>query len=69
MQTTTGSEWSMAGPKRRERHHSHDESVDKPAKLIEDEPVEIEEEIPAEENQPVERVEGNDRSDPPAFEE
>jgi hypothetical protein len=50
-------------------HHSYDESVDEPAKLIEQEPVEIEEEIPAEENDSVERVEENNKSDPPAFEE
>ena len=42
-----GRAWTPGGPKRRERHHSYDESVDEPAKLIEDEPVEIEEESPA----------------------
>ncbi len=69
MELTTGCEWVIVGPKRRQRHYSYDESVDEPAKLIEDEPVEIQEEIPAEENQPVESIEENNRSDPPAFEE
>jgi hypothetical protein len=69
MNTTTGSEWTMVAPKRRQSHHSYDESLDEPAKLIADEPVEIEEEIPAEENQPVERIEEDNKSDPPAFEE
>jgi hypothetical protein len=68
MQTAAGSAWTLGGPKRRERHHSY-EGVDEPAKLIEQEPVEIEEEIPAEENESVERVEENNKSDPPAFEE
>jgi len=56
-------------PKRRQRHYSYDESVDEPARLIADEPVEIEAEIPAEENQPEERSEQEDKSAPPVFEE
>lgn len=51
----------MLGPKRQPQRSSYDESVDEPATLIEDEPVEIEEERPAEENPPVERIE-NDTS-------
>jgi hypothetical protein len=69
MHAAAGRAWTLGGPKRRERHHSYDESVDEPAKLIEDEPVEIEEESPAKENESVERVEENNESDPPAFEE
>jgi len=56
-------------PKRRQRHYSYDESLDEPGKLIADEPVEIEREIPAEENEPVEGTEANDSTGPPAFEE
>jgi hypothetical protein len=56
-------------PKRRQRHYSYDESLDEPVKLIADEPVEIEREIPAEENEPVEGTEANDSTGPPAFEE
>jgi hypothetical protein len=59
----------MIGPKRRDRHYSYDESVDEPAKLIEDEPVDIEEEVPAEGNRPVERSEENDKPDLGAYEE
>ena len=69
MQTTTASDWTLVVPKRRKRHYSYDESVYEPAELIEDEPVEIEKEIPADENQPVEKVEENNKPDPPAFEE
>lgn len=58
----------MAIPRRRQKHHSYDESVDEPAKLIEDEPVDIEEATPLEENEPVESAdEKNDVG--PAYEE
>jgi hypothetical protein len=38
-------------PKKRQRHHSYDESVDEPAKLLEQEAVEIEEEIPLDDSE------------------
>jgi chaperonin GroEL len=44
-------------------------SLDEPAKLIADESVDVEEEAPAEENEPVEGTRENDRAEPPAFEE
>ncbi len=69
MEAAAGSEKSKIVPKRRKRHYSYDESVNEPAKLIEDEPMEIEQEIPAEENEPLERIEENNNSDTPAFEE
>lgn len=57
-------------PKRRRGHHSYDESLDEPAKLIADEPTEVEDEAPAEENEPVEGTDGNNSAArPPAFEE
>lgn len=56
-------------PKKRQRHHSYDESVDEPGKLIENEPVEVEAEVPSEENEPVERIEKEDEPEPPVFEE
>jgi hypothetical protein len=56
-------------PLKRQKHHSYDESVDEPAKLIEGEPVEVEAEVPAEENEPVERNEQDEQPGPPAFEE
>jgi hypothetical protein len=57
------------GPKQREKHHSYNETVDEPAKLIDTETVEIEKEAPAEDNEPVERIEEKNTSKPPAFEE
>lgn len=56
-------------PKRRQRHHSFDDSVDEPEKLIEDEPMEIEKEIPVEESEPVERIDDTNAAEPPTFEE
>ncbi len=54
---------------RRQRHYSYNEGLDEPAKLIADEPVEVEEEAPTEENEPVERIEVNNSVEPAAFEE
>lgn len=54
MKTAISGESSSIIPKRRQKHYSYDESVDEPATLIEDEPVEIEE---------------DNNSDTPAFEE
>jgi hypothetical protein len=59
----------MSGPKSRKQHHSFDESLDEPAKLIEGEATDVEEERPAEENEPVEQVERPDPSDSSTFEE
>lgn len=56
-------------PKRRNKHYSYDENVNESAKLIEDEPVEIQGEVPAEEKQPIESIETEDKSEPPIFEE
>lgn len=57
------------GPKRRAKHLSYDESLDEAAKLIEAEPVEIEAEVPAEENEPVEGTADDTEPPPAAFEE
>jgi hypothetical protein len=56
-------------PKKRKKHHSYDESVDEPASLLKDEPVEIEAETPAEENQPIENIEQDGDAVSAAFEE
>lgn len=65
MEPATDGQRKKIGPKKK----NYDESVDEPAKLIENEPVEVERETPAEENQPVEQVEDNNKSNAPAFEE
>jgi hypothetical protein len=56
------------GPRQPEKRHSHNENVDEPAKLIDDEAVDIEREVPSEGNESVERNKDDDVK-PPAFEE
>ncbi len=58
---------NRAAPRKRPKHHSYDESVDEPAKLLNEEAVEIEEEIPAEDTEAVEQIEPADSRAP--FEE
>ena len=67
--STAGEKTGGGLSKRRWRRHSHDGNVDEPAKLIEMESVEIEAEVPAEENEPVETIEQNDKPEAPAFED
>ncbi len=69
MHLTADGSHALSVPKRRQRHHSYDESVDEPPKLIADEVTDVEAERPAEENEPVERAERDDAPLPPAFEE
>jgi len=54
---------------KRKKHCSYNENVDEPAKLIQDEPVEIEREAPAEDNESVESGGDNGKPESPAFEE
>jgi hypothetical protein len=54
-------------PRKRPKHHSYDESVDEPAKLLEQEAVEIEEETPAEDTEAIETSEQEENA--AAFEE
>jgi hypothetical protein len=68
METPRDNMEADVGPKKRQRHHSYDESVDEPAKLLEQEAVEIEREIPSEDTPLIERIEPDDR-EAPVFEE
>ena len=57
------------GPKRR-RHHSFDESVNEPDKLIEAEPGDVQTAVPYDQNESVETVEEEKVPvDPPSFED
>ncbi|HTV32071.1 MAG TPA: hypothetical protein VME69_03080, partial [Methylocella sp.] len=60
---------AKAVPKKRQSHHSYDESVDEPARLIENEPADVEAEVPAEENEPVEQSEQENKPSSAVFEE
>jgi hypothetical protein len=68
MAKASGGKAARVVPKKRARHHSYDESVDEPAKLLEQEAVEIEKEIPSEDTPAIERLEPDDRQ-LPSFEE
>jgi hypothetical protein len=50
-------------------NYAYDESVDEPARLVEDEPLGIEAEVPAAENEPVEESEQEGRPPSPVFED
>lgn len=56
-------------PKKRDKHYSYDESVDEAPKLIDSEPVEIEAEVPSDENEPIEGINQEEKPLPPVFEE
>jgi hypothetical protein len=58
----------MALPPRNSRN-SHSDQADEAPGLIEKEEVEIERDLPSDDNQPVERAEPHDRPPPPAFED
>jgi hypothetical protein len=64
---TAHDEKVRAIPEKPQMHHSFDESVDESAGLIENEPVEIDAEVAAEQNEPVDENE-QDQADS-AFEE
>ena len=57
MQTPSTERKKVIGPRRCRRHYSYDESVDEPPTLIEDEPVEVEHETPADENPSEQQIE------------
>ncbi len=69
MRTVTPTRNASKIPKRRQKNYSYNESVDESAKLIEDEPMDIEKAVPAEENEPVEKIEKDSTPDTPAFEQ
>lgn len=69
MQITAPIDSGAPGPKQRQKHQSYNENVDEPAKLIDNEPVEIEREAMAEENESVERTDETGKPDAPLFEE
>jgi hypothetical protein len=53
----------------RNRRNSPSEQTDEAPGLIEEEQVDIEREIPADDNEGIERIEPRDADEPPAFEE
>jgi hypothetical protein len=57
------------GPKQPKKIYPYNESVDESAKLIEQEPTDIEGELPADANEPIQSVKDADEAEPPVFEE
>jgi hypothetical protein len=64
-----GGNTSEARSPPRNARNSHSEQVDEAPGLIESEQVEIEREIPADDNQAIELIEPRDVPEPPAFED
>jgi hypothetical protein len=58
----------VGSPPRKPRN-SHSEQTDEAPGLIEKEQVEVEREIPDDDNQPIERIEPRERPEPPMFED
>jgi hypothetical protein len=58
-----------AEPPPRKGRNSNSEQTDEAPGLIESEQVEVEREIPADDNEPIERIDPRDRPEPPAFED
>jgi hypothetical protein len=69
MRQPCGEDPSREPPRRRRKRSSYAEQTDEAPKLLEDEPVEVERELPAEDNSPVERTEPRGRPPSPLFED
>jgi hypothetical protein len=68
MQSADRQRWAQRAPKKRPRHYAYDTNLDEAAQLLQQEAVDIEEEIPAEDSEQIERPDPEDVP-PPAFEE
>jgi len=69
MPVSTGTRSDRGPPRPRNRRGSYSEQTDEAPKLLEDEPVEVERELPAEDNSQIERTEPHQRPQSPLFEE
>jgi len=69
MRQSSGADPNREPPRKRNKRSSYSEQADEAPKLLEDEPVEVERELPAEENSPVERIEPHVRPPSPLFED
>lgn len=60
---------NVAGSPPRKGRNSHSEQTDEAPGLIDKEQVEVEREIPADDNQPIEQIGPSERPEPPLFED
>jgi len=56
-------------PRRWHKRSSYSEQTNEAPKLLEDEPVEVERELPAEDSSPIERIEPHGRPPSPLYED
>lgn len=68
-QSSGGADPNREPPRRRGKRNSYAEQADEAPKLLESEPVEVERELPAEDNSPIERAEPHLRPPSPLFED
>lgn len=64
-----GGEKKLEAPRQPKRPPAYGEEADESPRLIEQEPAEVEREVPSKENEPVEREEPPEKPAPPLFEE
>ncbi|MDO8876498.1 MAG: hypothetical protein Q8M24_21105 [Pseudolabrys sp.] len=69
MQRAAESAGGSSGPKQPAKYISHNENVDEPAKLVDEESVEIERETLSEGNAPFEAADDRNSQPPPVFAE
>jgi hypothetical protein len=69
MRCCGGENISEAKSPPRNGRNSHSEQVDEAPGLIQSEQVEVERDIPADDNQAIEGIEARDAPEPPAFED
>jgi hypothetical protein len=69
MRQSNGGGPNREPPRDRRDRRSYSEQTDEAPKLLEDEPVEVERELPAEDNSPIESTEPHGRPPSPSFED
>ena len=68
MRTGNHSQMTQRAPKQRPRHYAYDTELDEPAGLVEKEGIDIEQETPSEDSEPIGRPD-REGAPSPAFEE
>lgn len=69
MYDAVGGKKGLVIPKKRAKHYSYDENVNESSSVIADEAVDVEADIPSEENESVETAEQDDERISSVFEE
>ena len=69
MNTVSSMDKDHGVPKKRRRRLSYSEDANEPSDLLQNEAVDVERQTPDEGNPAIERIEPEDNSTPPAFEE